>query len=87
MKHFKFLLVLFVALSSCEVQQNEQNYIAKSVPEEKYPIGTRTVRSFEYEGCEYLVLGFGNQQMMSHKGNCKNPMHYENKDNATTGNR
>lgn len=85
MKHFKFLLVLFVALSSCEVEQDEQNYIAKPISEGKYPIESLTVRSFEHEGCEYLVVGIGNAQIMSHKGNCKNPIHYEN--NAGTGNR
>lgn len=87
MKHFKFLLVAFVALSSCEVQPDEQNYVAEPVPEEKYPINSRTVRSFEYEGCEYLVVDRGRWQMMSHKGNCKNSIHYENKNNAATGNR
>jgi hypothetical protein len=34
---------------------------------------------FTLEGCEYIVVGYGNHQWGSHKGNCKNPIHYENK--------
>ena len=28
------------------------------------------------EGCEYIVVGNGTARWGSHKGNCKNPIHY-----------
>lgn len=32
-------------------------------------------RTNTMEGCEYVVVGIGNHQWGSHKGNCKNPVH------------
>ena len=32
-------------------------------------------RVYSLEGCEYIVVGAGNYQWGSHKGNCKNPIH------------
>jgi hypothetical protein len=31
---------------------------------------------YTLEGCEYVVGGVGKTQWGSHKGNCKNPIHY-----------
>lgn len=31
---------------------------------------------YTLEGCEYIVVNYGNMQWGSHKGNCKNPIHY-----------
>ncbi len=33
------------------------------------------IRIFKYEGCEYLLIGGGNAQTVTHKGNCTNPVH------------
>jgi hypothetical protein len=30
---------------------------------------------YTLEGCEYILVGSGNGQWGSHKGNCKNPIH------------
>jgi len=30
---------------------------------------------YTLEGCEYVVIGYGNSRWGSHKGNCKNPIH------------
>lgn len=30
---------------------------------------------YTLEGCEYIIVGFGNTKWGSHKGNCKNPIH------------
>jgi len=30
---------------------------------------------YSLEGCQYIVVGFGNQRWGSHKGNCTNPIH------------
>lgn len=32
---------------------------------------------YTLEGCEYIVVGYGNTRWGSHKGNCKNPIHYD----------
>ena len=34
-------------------------------------------RTYTLEGCEYVVFGYGNTRWGSHKGNCKNPIHYD----------
>jgi hypothetical protein len=33
-------------------------------------------RVYTLEGCEYILVGAGNNRWGSHKGNCKNPIHY-----------
>jgi hypothetical protein len=30
---------------------------------------------YTLEGCEYIVVGYGNSRWGSHKGDCKNPIH------------
>ena len=32
-------------------------------------------RTYTLEGCEYIVIGYGNTKWGGHKGNCKNPIH------------
>lgn len=34
---------------------------------------------YTLEGCEYILVGLGNNRWGSHKGNCKNPIHYAHK--------
>ena len=36
----------------------------------------RNYEVYTLEGCEYIVVGNGNGRWGSHKGNCKNPIHY-----------
>ena len=31
---------------------------------------------YTLEGCEYILVNRGDRQWGSHKGNCKNPIHY-----------
>ena len=39
-------------------------------------------RTYNLEGCEYIVVGIGNAKWGSHKGNCKNSIHkYESTSN------
>lgn len=35
----------------------------------------RQYRVYTLEGCEYILVGQGNFQWGSHKGNCTNPIH------------
>ncbi len=32
-------------------------------------------REYSLEGCQYIVVGVGNNKWGSHKGNCTNPIH------------
>lgn len=41
----------------------------------------RQYKIYTLEGCEYVVVNFGNPTWGSHKGNCKNPIHKENASN------
>ena len=41
----------------------------------------RTSRTYTLEGCEYIVVGMGNFQWGSHKGNCTNIIHKQNESN------
>ena len=41
--------------------------------------GNNPIRIVEIEGCEYLEFEQGHQYSLCHKGNCKNPIHPENK--------
>lgn len=33
-------------------------------------------RTIVIEGCEYIYMGSGNGQTITHKGNCSNPIHH-----------
>jgi hypothetical protein len=41
----------------------------------------RIYSTYTLEGCEYIVVGYGNSTWGSHKGNCKNLIHKENASN------
>jgi hypothetical protein len=72
MKYF-FILLLVFSTTACGQQPN--SVTPKISAAEIYDLSNRTIRIFEYDGCEYLVIGAGEAQMMSHKGNCKNSIH------------
>ena len=38
-------------------------------------------KTYTLEGCEYIVVGYGNSRWGSHKGNCKNPIHDNRRNN------
>lgn len=44
-----------------------------------YPAGTTVVR---IDGCQYLEGGTYNNFTRTHKGNCDNPIHYQNHSNV-----
>ena len=49
--------------SRTELDNNSDNY------SQKYSVYT-------LDGCEYILVGVGNDRWGSHKGNCKNSIHY-----------
>jgi hypothetical protein len=61
-----FILLTAVMLQSCE-KDNTQ-------PEQ--PIELSRYKTYTLDGCEYIVVGEVQYRWGSHKGNCKNPIHY-----------
>jgi hypothetical protein len=73
------LMLLGSLLVSCE----EQKSVPVVEPPKELSKTTENyyqrVFEFTYEGCEYIKVGFGKSIWGAHKGNCKNPIHFENK--------
>lgn len=73
-------LVIFM-VTSCvdqktideQVQLKRDLYSRELDSTSKY--SDRIYSTYTLEGCEYIVVGQGNFQWGSHKGNCKNPIH------------
>ena len=72
------LILLFTTLfTSCD---NEKK--GPKAPEEKRIDNTsryydQNYKVYTLEGCEYIVVGYGKERWGSHKGTCKNPIHYK----------
>jgi hypothetical protein len=65
----KKLLILALVLSSCVDSGN------RPTEPEKIIVNDVNYKVYEIEGCEYIVMGYGDSKWGSHKGNCKNPLH------------
>jgi hypothetical protein len=52
--------------------QQKKDPLPKEPPVKELP----EYRIFTLNGCEYLVVGVGQARWGSHKGDCKNPIHY-----------
>ena len=63
-------------MTSCE-SYNTPPTISNDV-KELDSTGYNGVEVVSYDSCEYIVTGYGNARWGSHKGNCKNPIHYKN---------
>ena len=72
MKKLVITAMLF-ALASCE----EPNVQTKETTHKIGPWGHR-LQVIEIEGCEYFFATYDRGVLFAHKGNCKNPEHYEN---------
>lgn len=79
-------LVSMTMLSGCEddvatdatkppSSEAQNGFFDWEKPQEAGSVATHTIR---IEGCEYLVYGSGRDRMMTHKGNCDNPIHRYN---------
>lgn len=82
MKLFAYLslltMFLIVGFSACEAERKDPK-----APESKRMVldttsqySDQNYKVFTLEGCEYIVYGYGNSRWGSHKGNCKNSIHY-----------
>jgi len=77
------LIFLTIFFTSCEGTQR-----GSKAPEGKRMELDSTSRYYDQnyktytlEGCEYIVVGFGKDRWGSHKGNCKNPIHDNRRNN------
>ncbi len=65
----KILLITTLFMVSCSTNQPD------SVEFKPEVIPIENCRIYTLEGCEYIIIGSGNDKWGSHKGNCKNPLH------------
>jgi hypothetical protein len=87
-KNVTLLILIFAALvafvvTSCEgnVQVSTQPNPHRMELDSNSQYSDQNYRVYTLEGCEYIVVGMGNTQWGSHKGNCKNSIHKENGSN------
>ena len=68
--------LLIGMVSSCEEPTITTQSTQHSV---KIGIGATELKVVEIEGCEYFMGQYDRSGLFAHKGNCKNPIHPENK--------
>lgn len=76
----KYLLVACLALMLCGCPQPQQKNTKTTLVEpaedgmviKKFKhYGEHEIKEFEYDGCQYIVIGTGSNMTITHKGNCK----------------
>ena len=73
---FLLLAILFIASCKDEEQVRRESLPAgPKILEKDSKYYDQNYRIYELNGCEYIVVSYGNQQWGSHKGDCKNPIH------------
>ncbi len=66
---------------SCEDQESKYLKPKPTTPNSVAELDTLSplyhthTQIYSYEGCEYIVVGFGESRWGTHKGNCTNPIH------------
>lgn len=69
----KNLLIIFTALlfmTACDNIKKQSNYIGT------YNVGLWSFDCITIDSCEYLLsYTYGDHYVITHKGNCKNPIH------------
>jgi hypothetical protein len=73
----KKLLISSLILVSCEgnVQVSTKPNLHRMELDSNSKYYDQNYRVYTLEGCEYILVGIGNNRWGSHKGNCKNPIH------------
>lgn len=66
------LLLITLLLFSCD---NESSEIVKT---SGLKLNNEPIEEFTFEGCDYIYLKKDSRFGITHKGNCKNPIHYKN---------
>lgn len=75
------LILLFAMLfSSCDEDTKPKAPESKRMElDSTSQYSDQNYKVYTLEGCEYVVFGYDRSRWGSHKGNCKNPIHYEKK--------
>lgn len=68
MRIVTLLCLLFVV--GCEPTKD----VTGNQPTTKFRI-QHGVKEVYHDGCQYIVIAYGNRGGITHKGNCNNPMH------------
>ena len=77
----KLLTLIAICLVACgplpsnnkaEERTQEHNQLELDSTSQYY---NRRYTIYTLDSCEYIVVGYGNHQWGSHKGDCKNPIH------------
>jgi cbb3-type cytochrome oxidase cytochrome c subunit len=69
------LLVSVVGLVLILRYESQYQKKKDTLPKEQ-PIELSGYKTYTLNGCEYITVGFGQYRWGSHKGDCKNPIHY-----------
>jgi len=68
---------LFIALAIGMMGCNEQN-VEKNQTDKVVIYGHNPLQEIKIEGCQYLFGDWGHATVLTHKGNCNNPIHIHN---------
>lgn len=74
MKKLLLATLLIGMVSSCE-----EPTVTRKSTEIITEYGNKPLKLIIIEGCEYFEYSVGHRYSLCHKGNCKNPIHPENK--------
>jgi hypothetical protein len=78
----KILLILAVAITSCTIPKIKDKNVAKHITSKPldYSVdGVFDLQVVTIESCEYFTYKTHGFYSIEHKGNCKNPIHYQTK--------
>ena len=71
------LILLFAMFfTSCEDRGTKAPETKRMELDKNSQYYDQNYKVYTLEECEYIVVGYGNSRWGSHKGNCKNPIHY-----------
>jgi hypothetical protein len=76
MKKVLLATLLIGMVSSCEEPTTTTQLTEHIV---KIGVSATQLKVVEIEGCEYFMGEYERSALFAHKGNCKNPIHPENK--------
>jgi len=72
-----FIFFLTLGFSACNEDRGPKAPSSKRLElDSTSRYSDQNYKVYTLEGCEYVVVGYGKDRWGSHKGNCKNPIHY-----------
>ena len=72
-----FILFLTLGFSACDENNGQKAPLSKRMElDSTSRYSDQNYKVYTLEGCDYVVVGYGKDRWVSHKGNCKNPIHY-----------